>query len=61
VMHNAPHSSYLQALAVRCAVLSPLRHLRAGSVFPVPAWLCSTKICVDKYRLLQSRRIMHAW
>ena len=61
VMHNAPHYSYLQALAVHCAVLSPLWPLRACSVFPVPAWLYSTKICVDKYRLLQSRRIGHAW
>ena len=24
VMHNAPHNTYVQALAVRCAVLSPL-------------------------------------
>ena len=36
VMHNAPHYPYLQALAARCAVPSPLRLQRACSVFPVP-------------------------
>ena len=36
VMHKIPYNSYLQSLAVRCAVLSPLRPLRERSVFPVP-------------------------
>jgi hypothetical protein len=35
LMHNAPHNPYLQALAVLCTVLTPLRTLGACSVFAV--------------------------
>ena len=35
-MHNAARNPYVQALDIRCAVLYPLRNLRAYSVFPVP-------------------------
>jgi len=54
VMHKTTYNSYLQSLAVRCAVLSPLRPLRDRSIFPVPLprkllhtcrlgqWFCTT-------------------
>ena len=54
VMHKIPYNSYLQSLAVRCDVLSPLRPLRDRSIFPVTLsrklihtsrlgpWFCTT-------------------
>jgi len=43
VMHNALHKPYLQALAIRCAVLSLLRPHESAVYFPSPSLLYPPK------------------
>lgn len=58
VMHNARHITYLQALAVCCAVLSPLT---GCSVFPVLAAVSAQDVGVDMDAVsCNLRRIRHS-